>query len=94
MTPCCASSDRTFCGLGPRLVQQRPRLDEPARDQLGRRGVAAVRVRQRGDDDQDAVLGQVPPVAESYVAHVADAEPVDEGDAGLDVVDDARSPRA
>ena len=43
----------------------------------------------RRDDDQHAVLGEPSPVAERDVLDVADAEPVDEGDAGGDPVDDA-----
>ena len=72
-------------GLDAHLVEQRLGLAEPARDQLRRARDLAVRPAERRDDDQDAVLGQVAAVAERDVVDVADAEPVHEGDAGLDV---------
>ena len=72
-------------GLFAHLVEQRlARLGEAARDQLGLAAPRSRSRRERRDDDQDAVLGEVPPVAQRDVLHVADAEPVDEGDAGLD----------
>src|SRR5205823_12355292 len=81
-------------GLLAHLRQQRVGLGEAAGDQLGRPGRgAAVRAAQRRDDDQDAVLGEMSPVAQSYVAHVSHAEAVDEGDAGLNVVDNSRAGR-
>ena len=74
--------------LLPHLGHQLVRLGEAARDQL-RRGRGAVR--ERRDDDQHAVLGEVAPVAQRDVGDVADAEPVDEGHARLDVVGDAHA---
>ena len=53
--------------------------------------LAAVRRRERRDDDEDAVVGEAPAVAERDVLDVADAEAVDEGDARVDLVDDPRA---
>ena len=62
---------------------------KPARDELRRRDLASVRRAQRRDDDEDAVVGEPPAVAEGDVLHVPDAEPVDERDARVDAVDEA-----
>ena len=46
------------------LGDKRPRIREAAGDQLGRPGAcAAVGAGERRDDDQDAVLGEMAPVA-------------------------------
>ena len=78
-----------------RVVEQRRRLplvdDEAARDELGladqRAGVPADG--DHGDDD--AVAGEVPPVAQHFVADLADARDVDEHAAGRRLVGDARA---
>ena len=68
MMSCSRQSVEDLRGLAPHLVEQRLGLAEAARDQLGRaRPTRAVRA-DRGDDDQDAVLREVPPVAERDVA--------------------------
>ena len=66
-------------GLRSHLVHQELGVDEAARDHLGRRARPAVGGRQRGDDDENAVLGEPAPVAQGDVADVTDGEPVDEG---------------
>ena len=68
------------------------RLREPARNQLRLARDGAVGAGQRGDDDQDAVLREVAPVAQRDVLHVPHAEPVNERDAGLDPIDEPRHP--
>src|SRR5207302_8189529 len=70
-------------GLLAQLLEQcLGTLAEPARDQLRLRDHAVVAADRR-DDDQHAVLGEAPSVAERDVVHVPHSEPVDEGDAGL-----------
>src|SRR3954453_4376388 len=55
-------------GLVAELVEQRVGVvAEPAGDQLGRPGAAAVRRGERRDDDQDAVLREAAPVAQGDV---------------------------
>ena len=77
---------RLLAQLGQQLVV----VGEAARDQLGLRGAV---VGERRDDDQHAVLRHVPAVAQRDVRDVADADPVDERDAGLDVIGDAHAAR-
>src|SRR5438093_7279708 len=75
-------------GFLSQLVQQRLRVAEAAGDQLGRGArLGAVRA-DRGDDDEDAVFRKMPAVPHGYVAHIPHSQPVDEGDASLDPVDD------
>src|SRR2546429_3786843 len=51
-------------GFVAHLVEQRPGVREAAGDQLGRAAArAAVGTGERRDDDQDAVLGEMAPVA-------------------------------
>ena len=80
-------------GLVAELVDEVLVLPHPAGDQLRRRDVAALVDGHGRDDDEDAVLRQAAPVAERDVLDVADAEPVDEGHAGLDAVGDAHAVR-
>ena len=94
MTPSAASAVDDALGLRAQVAEQLLVLAEPARDQLGRRDLAAVGERQRRDDDQNAVLGEPPAVTQGDVLDVADTEAVDERHAGLDPVDDARDPTA
>src|SRR6185312_1174726 len=67
------------------LEQRLARLGEAAGDQLRPAGDGAVAASERRDDDQHAVFRQMPPVAQSDVLHVADAEAVHEGHARLDL---------
>ena len=94
VTSSASSSRSTLLGLGAQLLEERlGPVAEAARDQLRRsRQAAAVLCGERRHDDQHAVLGEPPPVAQRDVVHVADAEPVDERHSGLDVVDDPRDP--
>ncbi len=86
MTPFRGQLADDAVGLGSQLVEQLLVVADAARDQLGRRDLAAAAVRERDgrDDDQDAVLREAPAVAQRDVLDVADAETVDERDAGLD----------
>ena len=77
--------------LAAHLAHQLVRLGEPARDQLGCEREA---VRERRDDDEHAVLGEVPAVAQRDVGDVPHSEPVHEGHARLDLVDDRARLRA
>ena len=76
-------------GLVARLLEQRVGLGEAARDDLGRRDLAAVLRPDGGDDDEDAVLGEVAAVAERDVLDVPHAEAVDERASDSTLVDDA-----
>ena len=75
--------------LVSQLVQEPFGLSEAARDQLRRGDLAPVRRAQGRDDDEDAVVGEPPAVAEGdVVPDVPDPEPVDERDTRLHAVDE------
>ena len=65
--------------------------DEAARDQFGfadqRAGLAA----DRDDRDDDAVAGEVPAIAQHFVADLADARHVDQHASGGRLVGNARA---
>ena len=75
-------------GLVTKLVEQLVRLGEAARDELGRRDLAAVRGCQGRHDDEHAVVGELPPIAKRDVLDVADTQAVDERHPGVDPVDE------
>ncbi len=77
-------------GLVAQLANHLVVLDETPRDQLRRRDLSAVGQGHGRHDDQHAVLGEPAAVAQRDVLDVSDAQPVHEGDAGVDPVDDAR----
>ena len=77
--------------LVAQLVDEVVRLREPARDELGRRDLTAVRGRERRHDDEHAVVGEPAPVAERHVLHVPDPQAVDERDSRAHPVDEPRA---
>ena len=79
----CAASLRISSSSGSDSPNPRA-ISSGARDRS-----SAVRA-DRGDDDQDAVLRQVPAVAERDVTHVPHSQAVDEGDPVSTRVDDSR----
>ena len=91
MMPSAESSVGDALGFVAQLTRAALVLPETASDQLRWCDLAPVGEGDRRDDDQDTVLRESPAVTQRDVLDVTDAEAVDEGDPGLDAVDDARA---